>query len=271
MRLEGRTVLVTGAGSGIGRALAIEASLRGAAVCLCGRRPEKLRETLVRLDPNRAHLVVSADITCEADIARLAQALTAQWGALDLLVNNAGRLATGALETATHAQIAGIIDTNVVAPMILTQRLLPLLERGKGPRIVNIGSMFGEIPFPGFVAYSASKAAMKGFSMALRRELLHQGIGVTHAAPRATDTDGAASVAAAIAGQRLDDPGRVAARIWDAVERGRDHVYPSPAERVFLVVQAVAPRLVDRAISPARNARPAQTLAMQEDFTHVER
>jgi short-subunit dehydrogenase len=269
MQLEGRSILITGAGSGIGRALAVEAARRGASVCLVGRRADKLEETLRLLDRRGSHLVVAADITRDDGIERIRQSVASSWKRLDILVNNAGRIDAGSLESAAAQDIADLFTTNIVGPMLLTQRLLPLIRQGREPRIVNIGSMFGEIPFAQFAAYSASKAAVKGFSVALRRELLDQDIAVTYVAPRATDTAGAAGVADAIDGAGLDDPARVAAKVWNAVRLRKDHVYPSPKERVFMTLQAIAPRLVDRATTrkPAGSAFNTPSL---KETTHAE-
>ncbi|MCM2293791.1 SDR family NAD(P)-dependent oxidoreductase [Allorhizobium sp. BGMRC 0089] len=264
MRLEGKRILITGAGSGIGRALAIEASRRGAVMCLCGRREDALVETMSLLAPGAIYQIVPADITCDADVDALVSRLRQSWGTLDILVNNAGQIAAGRLDKAPSRTVVDLFSTNVIAPILLTQRCLPLLRQASKPRIVNIGSMLGEIPLPDFAAYSASKAAIKGFSMALRRELAHEGVAVTYAAPRATDTQGAASVADKITGSKLDDPARVATRLWNGVEAGRDSLYPGPMERLFMMIQAFAPKLIDRATaaSPASVrtfAHPAQS------------
>ena len=261
MRLDGRRILITGAGSGIGRALALEASHRGAAVGLCGRRIDKLTETIRLLKPGPNHQILPADVTVKAEVEDVMSALHDAWGGLDILVNNAGQIAAGNLEEMDPKRVAQLFETNIVAPILLSQLCLPLLRLGKEPRIINVGSMLGEIPLPGFVAYSASKAALKGFSVALRRELLRQGIAVTHAAPRATDTEGAASVAGEIAGNKLDDPAKVAADIWNAAEARRNQIYPSALERLFIAIQAIAPKIVDRATAQSRTARNAQISA----------
>ncbi|PHP65224.1 short-chain dehydrogenase [Zhengella mangrovi] len=272
--LDGRRVLVTGAGSGIGRALAVEAARRGASLCLSGRRADALRETRTLLDPGQVHLVVPADITSEAGRAGITDSIGAAWGGLDILVNNAGVIAAGSLTAMPDETVLAMMSTNVTAPMFLTRDLVPLLERGRSPRIVNIGSMLGEIPLAHFAAYSASKAAVKGVSVAMRRELRARNIAVTYAAPRTTATDAAARLKAYVPEGKADSPERVARQIWRGVEQGRDHVYPSPAERLFMALQALAPRMVDRFVTPrtstivpghARTIDPIPS----EDASHV--
>lgn len=250
MRREAGRVLITGGGSGIGRALAVEAARRGALIALCGRRRAALEETAAALPKSARPLVMVADVTSPGDRSRLAARLGEAWGALDVLVNNAGVVEGGPLAGFDDAALEALFRTNVLAPMALVRELEPLLRLGRPSRVVNVGSVFGDIAYPGFAAYSASKFALRGFSSALRREWAPLGIGVTYVAPRATRTDAAAAFGDLIAatGMRLDAPERVAARIWRAVERGRDTAYPAGPERLFLLIQRLAPQLVDRAL-----------------------
>src|SRR3954471_2748261 len=190
-----KRVLITGAGSGIGRALAIEAVLRGMTVALCGRRQDALEETVALLGRERKHLVIPMDITKATDRLRLVDRIAAEWGALDVLINNAGIIEVGPLVSFDDAALALTFNTNVIGPMALTRDLQSLLENAGSARVVNIGSVFGDIPYPLLAAYSASKFALRGFSIALRREWKQKGISVTYAAPRATKTAALASVA----------------------------------------------------------------------------
>jgi short-subunit dehydrogenase len=251
MLLEGKRTLITGAGSGIGRALALEASRLGMRVALCGRRAEALAETLSEMAPTGRHLRLRGDITNPAVRRGMRDHLWRQWGGLDVLVNNAGIIAIGPLAYATDAEFEQMMATNVVAPLALTREMLPLLRRAMPARVVNVGSMFGDIPYPLFAAYSASKFALRGLSIALRRELRSYGIGVTYAAPRATKTDAARVLDPLVEPMqmRMDSPARVAAEIWHAVAKERDTIYAKGPERLFVLVQRLLPRLVDRAIA----------------------
>jgi short-subunit dehydrogenase len=250
MQLEGKCVLITGAGSGIGRALAVEAAKRGMTVALCGRRVEALAGTAALLDPAKANLVIPADVTRADDRKAIGARLRESWGKLDVLVNNAGVVAGGALEKEEDAALEQLVATNVTAPIALTRELLPLLVAARPSRVVNIGSMFGDIPFPLFAAYSGTKFALRGFSDALRREFRDRGVGVTYAAPRATKTEAADALETLIAAMqpRLDDPAAVAAQIWAAVAQDAASVYPAGPERIFVVLQRLFPRLVDSAV-----------------------
>lgn len=251
MRREERRVLVTGGGSGIGQALALEAGRRGMTVAICGRRRRLLEETAAALPSSARPIIIVADVTHPADRAHIVAHLDEAWGTLDVLVNNAGIVEGGPVDLMDDATMEDLFRTNALAPMALTRDLAPLLAAARPSRVVNVGSVFGDIAYPGFAAYSASKFALRGFSSALRREWKAHGIGVTYAAPRATRTDAAHAFGDLIAatGMRLDAPERVAAHIWRGVEAGQDEVYPPGPERLFVLIQRLAPKLMDRALA----------------------
>ncbi|MGE0230303.1 MAG: SDR family NAD(P)-dependent oxidoreductase [Flavobacteriaceae bacterium] len=251
MQPETRRVLITGAGSGIGRALAIEASVRGWTVALCGRRSAALEQTAALMRKEAVVLVMPADVTSPVSRARLSETVAASWGTLDILINNAGQVRAGRLADTPDHQLELLFATNVIAPMALTREFLPLLKAGTGGRVVNIGSVFGDIPYPNFTAYSATKSALSAFSSALRRECRHEGISVTHISPRATDTQAASVLEASDTGRqsKLDPPEVVAKLVWDAIDRGRKAAISKGPERYFVLLQNLFPHLIDRALS----------------------
>jgi short-subunit dehydrogenase len=250
MQLEPKLVLITGAGSGIGRALCIEAAQRGMTVALCGRRRDALAATGALLPPT-TYLIIPADITRPEDRRRIVDRIRSERGALDFLINNAGIVEGGPLETFDDDALARTFQTNVMAPMALTRDLMPLLVAAKPSRVVNVGSIFGDIGYPDFTCYSAAKFAMRGFSMALRREWKRKGISVTYAAPRATRTDAAIAFADLVATTKMtmDSPEQVARQIWRAVASGRDSVYAPAPERVYVLIQRLFPRVIDWSLS----------------------
>ncbi|MGE0053531.1 MAG: SDR family NAD(P)-dependent oxidoreductase [Hyphomicrobium sp.] len=251
MQLENKHILVTGAGSGIGREIAIEAARRGMSVALVGRREQALRETLELMGPAHGHAVLPGDITDPQIRVALAQYVAHWWGKLDILVNNAGIVAVGPHACTSDEDLERVIATNFIAPAALTREMLPLLSRARPSRIVNVGSMFGDIAYPLFGVYSASKFALRGLSIALRRELKEYGIGVTYAAPRATKTDAASTFGQLVEPMqmRIDKPEKVAKEIWNAVAQDRDSVYARGPERLFVLVQRLLPQLVDRSVA----------------------
>ncbi len=250
MQLEGKRALITGGGSGIGRSLAIEAARRGVRLALAGRRLQSLDETLSAL-PGAGHLAIVADVTSRLDRQALMSEVESHWGALDLLVNNAGVVPVGPLGAATDEDLQAVLNTNLLAPMAMARDALPLLKKANGgARIVNIGSMLGDIPYPLFAPYSATKAGLRGFSIALRRELAPLGIGVTYAAPRATHTPAARPMQSLIEPfeMKLDTPEVVAKFVWDAVAREANAVYPAGVERLYVLMQRLFPHVVDKAV-----------------------
>src|SRR5258708_39619480 len=186
---EQKFVLITGAGSGIGRALAVEVAQRGMNVALCGRREDALEVTRALLDRENQHLMIPADITKPEGRRRIVETIGNKWKALDVLVNNAGVVEGGAIEKFDDEALNRTFLTNVIAPIALTRDLMPLLLAAKPSRVVNIGSVFGDIAYPLFSGYSASKFPLRGFSNALRREWQQALIVVAYAAPRAPPPD----------------------------------------------------------------------------------
>jgi short-subunit dehydrogenase len=251
MLREQKCVLITGAGSGIGRALAVEAAQRGMVLALCGRRKTALEATSALLGQASPHLIIAADITDPQGRRRIVEIISEQWKALDVLVNNAGVVEGGALEKFDDEAITRTFLTNVMAPMALTRDLMPLLVAARPSRVVNIGSVFGDIAYPQFSGYSASKFALRGFSNALRREWKHAGIGVTYAAPRATRTDAAVAFDELIANANMsvDSPANVARQIWRSVASGHDSIYAPAPERIYVLIQRIFPQIIDWALS----------------------
>jgi short-subunit dehydrogenase len=252
MELAGKTALITGAGSGIGRRLAIDGSRRGMTLALVGRRLEPLQETRRQLGQSKDCLVIAADVTLPEGRQRIRDGLTEAWGRLNVLVNNAGIVAAGPLSSLRDADLDRLIATNLSAPIALTRDLLPLLRASSPARIVNIGSLVGDIALPLFAAYSASKFGLRGLSNALRRELKGLGIGVTYVAPRGAQTDATKAVAdftRSLGMPPADGVASIAAEVWSAVDRGTDGAYPRSRERFFVLVERLCPGLITRALT----------------------
>ena len=255
---QARTAVITGAGAGIGRALAIEAVRRGYDPILVGRTEGTLLETRGLFPGTDARIVV-ADVTTPEGRRDIVEAAGSR---LDVLVNNAGTLSVGHLRNLTDEALERMAATNLVAPIALTRDLLPALGAARG-RVVNIGSVFGDIAYPFFAAYSATKFGLRGFSDALRRELSGSGIGVTYIAPRATRTAAETEFGALVEplAMTLDSAERVASEAWRAIEAGRRESFPRGKERVFVTLQRLFPSLIDRSVgAQARDARTLRAL-----------
>jgi len=250
MKLQDSRIILTGATSGIGRALALQLAADGARLLLVGRKREALDELKEAVSTSGSH-VVQADIaTPEGRRAAVDQA-GSLLGGVDVLINNAGLSSYALFADEDEAVTERIIQTNLLAPIALTKQVLPsLLAQGSG-RIVNIGSVFGAIGFACFSSYSASKFGLRGFSEALRRELEGTGVGVSYVAPRATRTAiNSPTVYRMMAAVKmnLDTPEQVAAQIVAALAADRQEVCLGWPEKLFVRINGLWPRLVDSAL-----------------------
>ena len=251
MQFANKRVVLTGAGGGIGRALAQLLAQHNAQLVLVGRDSKKLEQVKAELPAGSSVYLVSADIATDEGRHRVASMCT-QLGGIDVLINCAGINDFALFQQQKSAMIAQLIDVNVTAPMLLTQQMLPLLERAGAGLIVNIGSTFGSIGHPGFVAYCAAKFALRGFSQALRRELADTSIRVQYIAPRATRTDintDAVNAMNTALKTAMDDPAAVAAQILAAMAAGKkSEVYLGWPEKLFARINQIMPALVDGAL-----------------------
>ncbi|RME68119.1 MAG: SDR family oxidoreductase [Alphaproteobacteria bacterium] len=183
---EGLSVLVTGGGSGIGEATARYFAERGGKVTICGRRAEKIKAAAASIGGN-CHGVV-ADVTRDADRKRMIEEAVAFGGGLDALVNNAANTAWGAITELQAETILDILNTNVVAGMMLTGLAAPHLAQRKGA-VIFIGSIHTRRAFPGASPYAASKGAVQVLTKVLAAELGAQGVRVNCVLPGAVLTE----------------------------------------------------------------------------------
>ncbi|HWU65349.1 MAG TPA: NAD(P)/FAD-dependent oxidoreductase [Ensifer sp.] len=186
------TAVVTGAASGIGRALAIQLAERGSDVVLVDRHKEGLDRLIAELQsahPSATFTSYVADLTKVEEVSELGKALADNHPRTRLLVNNAGVAMAGAFEQASKEDFDWLLAVNLRAPIDLVRALLPVLHRNASPHIVNVSSVFGLVAPAGNVAYATSKFGVRGFTEALRAELAPQGIGVTCVHPGGIKTN----------------------------------------------------------------------------------
>ena len=237
--------ILTGASGGIGRAIAAALAPHCDELLLVGRDARRLAESAAAAGP--------AARTLAADLATSAgrDAVVSLVSGLNLLINNAGAGEFAWLEGQSDAALERIVETNVLAPMQLTRRLLPELRQRPEAWIVNVGSIMGYLGYPGHAAYCASKFALRGFSEALRRELADSTVRVLYLAPRATQTEmNGAAVRALNAelGVAMDEPAQVARALVALLQHPvRERLLGMP-ERFFARLNQVLPGLVDRAL-----------------------
>lgn len=182
--LTGRVTVVTGAGSGIGRATARAFASAGAKVLGVGRRADPLHETAT----GRTEIaVLAADLLDPNAAEQVVETATRRWGRLDILINNAGVTAMMPLAGTTAEGIADLFGLNVTAPSLLARFALPYLQRTQGS-VVNISSTYGHRPLPGAAHYAASKAALEHLTRSWAVEVASDRIRVNAVAPGPTES-----------------------------------------------------------------------------------
>lgn len=188
MNFAGKVVIVTGASSGIGAATAVYLSKLGAKLSLTGRNVENLQKVTDNCKTSTDTFCVSADLTKESDIEKIVKTTVDHYGQIDVLVNNAGIIETGTIETTTLAQYDRLMNTNVRSIYQLTMLAVPHLLKTKG-NIVNVSSVNGIRSFPGVLAYNVSKAAVDQFTRCVALELAPKGVRVNCVNPGVTLTE----------------------------------------------------------------------------------
>jgi meso-butanediol dehydrogenase/(S,S)-butanediol dehydrogenase/diacetyl reductase len=188
----GKTVLITGGGSGIGRAIAQAFLDNGANVAIVGRRQDKLAETLAGYDEART-LAVAGDVSDPAEAARIVGEVIHRFGALDVFVNNAAAYLNGAFADMSVDQWEGLRRTNIDGFVYLSQQVLPELVKSGG-NLVAIGSVSGLRGDWGQAGYNATKALIMNFVQSLALDYGAQGVRVNSVAPAFTLTDVTAGI-----------------------------------------------------------------------------
>jgi short-subunit dehydrogenase len=249
MSLERKKVVLTGGSGGIGRHLAAHFIGAGADLAVLSRH---------RREPDGSRQL-QADLSTFEGIAAARMIVAREEP--DILVNLAGVQYFGPVEDQPLDGLCKSYLINLVAPVALCQACLPAMKHRNFGQIVNVGSVFGSIPFAHFAAYSSAKAGLRAFSEALRRELVDTDVSVTHISPRAARTDFITpdiQKYAELTRMAIDDPVMVAGKIFLAIKQRRKEVCIGVPERIFSRLNAVVPRLVDAAV--AKNDRRSKRL-----------
>jgi len=251
MDLKNKTVVLTGANGGFGRELAHQLADAGARLILVGKGQDELDLLVTDLDGDEAkHCALDLDLSCEAGIEELVNFCEGLPSGIDILVNSAGLNRFALLDDYDFAATSKLMMVNLVAPIMLTSKLLPILKSRNDALIVNIGSALGAIGNPGYSAYCASKAGLARFSETLRRELSDCNVEVLHLNPRvirtAMNSDAVNSLNQKL-GNKADAPETVARILLSKILRNkfRDHYVGWP-EKFFVKINALLPALVDR-------------------------
>jgi uncharacterized oxidoreductase len=250
MKLENKTILITGGASGIGLALAVALVYRGNRVVVCGRNREKLRQA-EKLLPSIT--TMSCDITEPADLSDLYRRLENRFPELDLLFNNAG------IQTAMDFR-AGVVDeslidrelrTNLTAHIDVTNRLYPLLSARPESAIVFIGSVLGQVPKFSAPVYSAAKAGLHCYAQCLRGQLAATSTRVVEVIPDLVDT--------AMTGDRVNArkirPDQLAREVMDGLVRDREQIMIGRTG-LLLGINRLSPELAHSLVNGRRPEKP---------------
>lgn len=189
MDLKNASILITGAGSGIGQALALRLAEPTPRLTLVGRRQRPLDELADRVRQRGGQArVVTADLTESGAPETVVASARAGFGGIDVLVNNAGNVRAGRLEAIEESEVMAQVALNLTAPILLTRAALPSLRESDHGLVINISSGIGLIAMPFYATYAATKAGIAHFGEALRRELYGEGVHVLTVYPGATST-----------------------------------------------------------------------------------
>jgi NAD(P)-dependent dehydrogenase (short-subunit alcohol dehydrogenase family) len=184
--LVGKRVFITGAASGIGRALAIACATQGALLYLTDRNDEGLTETekLAREAGGEVVMADTADIRSFDDVQRLGEVAHADGASMDVVMNVAGVAAWGTVDRLAHRQWQDMIEINLLGPIHVIETFVPpMISAGRGGNLVNVSSAAGLLGLPWHAAYSASKFGLRGVSEVLRTDLRPAGISVSVVCP----------------------------------------------------------------------------------------
>ncbi len=252
--LTGARCLLTGASSGIGRALALRLARCSTSQVLVARDPHRLSVVAAEVRSLGATVeIVAGDITDERCRAAALAAAEQSFGGLDVLISNAGVGAVGRFADSSPDRLRRVIEVNFFAAVELLRAALPVLKRGNRPLVVMVGSILGHRATPQNSEYCASKFALRGFSESIRPELARLGIDLLLASPGATQTDfyehtlGTTKSPPWKHGRR-SSPDAVAAAIVSAMRRGKREIIPGATPRLLRWLNHLSPSLLDRAM-----------------------
>jgi NAD(P)-dependent dehydrogenase (short-subunit alcohol dehydrogenase family) len=261
--IRGKRALVTGAASGIGRAISLALAREGADLYLLDLDDEKLAGVVAEAEQYGTEVVGQrCDLARPDSINAAVRAFLQTWQHLDILVNNAGVSYHGKTELMSAGQWDWVLGVNLLGPIQLTRELLPTLLAREEAHIVNVCSVLGLVAIPRFTAYQTTKFGLVGFSESLRAEYTCRGLGVTALCPGFVRTNIFQAMTAGRKGKPMRpapawmyaSPERVAARVLKAIRRNEGLVPVTRLARFLWLVKRLTPGLWDFA-SRARNKK----------------
>ena len=189
-RLSGKVALITGGGTGIGRAIALAFAREGASVAVAGRRLEKLREVINEVHKqDAAGLAMECDVTRARDVDRAVKGTVERFGRVNVLVNNAGTLHVSTVEGISEEEWDRVMTVNVKGPFLMSRAVLPEFRKCGGGVIVNLGSVLGLVAVKDRAAYCASKGGVTMLTKAMALDHAHENIRVNCICPSIVETE----------------------------------------------------------------------------------
>ncbi len=277
---QNQTAFLTGAASGIGRSLALALAAEGCHLCLVDINSDGLNclaEDLLDCGVRVRVRTYVCDLTDRQAVTDVVEDALAATGGIDLLINNAGVAYYGATDLMTREQWDWLMTINLLAPIRITQQLLPSLLRRRDPHIVNMCSISGLVAGGRFAAYHTSKFGLIGFTESLRAEYGRRGVGVTAICPGPVLTN----LYAAAAGGRSDKavptpprwmcatPEKVASITLRAIRRNQRQVLITPTAHFLFQLKRFAPWLIDFMNRFSRNGKKKRLAAIAAESSAI--
>jgi short-subunit dehydrogenase len=258
--LRGKTVLLTGASTGLGPHIARRLHRAGAKFVLSARNEKALKQLAEELGDAR---VIVADLSRLGEAERLAR----EAGDVDVLVANAGVPASGRLATFKVAELDRAIAVNMRAGMVLAHQLVPAMLNRKGGHLVFMAALAGHVPAAGLAVYNATKFGIRGFALALREELLETRVGVSVICPTSISEAGMWAETGLKANPMAGEvsPAEVADAVWYAITRNRAEIDVAPLQlKASLKFQALAPGLFATIARAAGATKPSEEVGERQ-------
>lgn len=255
--MKDKVIMITGAASGIGKALAAECARRGAKLSLADRNSEQLEGVCRRLRERGAEVVSSVvDVTLEEDCKRFVGDAVNAYGRIDGLINNAGISMRALFEVVDLEVLRRVFDVNFWGAVYCTKYALPELLKSRGS-VVGVSSVAGYKGLPGRTGYSASKFALQGFLEVIRIENMKKGLHVLIACPGFTNSnirnvalskDGSAQGESPLNEAKLMQPEEVARQICDAIEKRKHRVVMTTQGKLTVLLNKFFPKFMDKMV-----------------------
>jgi short-subunit dehydrogenase len=267
--MKNKVVVITGASSGIGKATAIRFAEAGCKLVIAARNEAKLEDTAKIIQSLGAEvLIISADVSKEADCKNMIERAVETFGAIDVLINNAGISMRALFEKLDLQVMKNVMDVNFWGSVYCTKYALPHLLASKGS-VVGVSSIAGYVGLPARTAYSASKFALQGFLEALRTENLEKELHVLIACPgftaseirkRALTADGSAQSESPRKEEKMMSAEEVAEHLYSAVKGRKQSIVLSREGKLAVMLSKFLPKVLQKAVFNKMKQEPDSPL-----------